>query len=76
MLARVRNTPPQVGAAGRDERRRNVEGSLLAKTDLSGAAIIVIDDVATTGSTISACASALKSAGAHTVWGLVLAREA
>ena len=31
---------------------------------------------ATTGSTISACASALKSAGAASVWGLVLAREA
>ncbi|PKB64590.1 MAG: hypothetical protein BZY80_02370 [SAR202 cluster bacterium Io17-Chloro-G2] len=82
LLARVRNTPPQVGTAGRAERRRNVEGSFeaktgpRAKTDLRGAAVIVVDDVATTGSTISACASALKSAGAASVWGLVLAREA
>ena len=76
LLARIRNTPPQVGATGRTERRRNVEGSFEAKTNLRGAAVIVIDDVATTGSTISACASALKSAGAASVWGLVLAREA
>ena len=82
LLARVRNTPSQVGAAGREERRRNVDGSFEAKTgprarnQVRGAAIIVVDDVATTGSTISACASALKSAGAASVWGLVLAREA
>lgn len=76
LLARVRNTPPQVGTAGRAERRRNADGSFQAVAGLKGAAIIVVDDVATTGSTISACASALKSAGAASVWGLVLAREA
>ncbi len=76
LLARVRNTPPQIGMAGREERRRNIEGSFEAKSGLNGTAVIVIDDVVTTGSTISACASALKSAGAASVWGLVLAREA
>jgi len=76
ILARVRNTPTQVGTAGREERRRNVEGSFQANPGLKGASIIVVDDVATTGSIISACASALKSAGAASVWGLVLAREA
>lgn len=76
ILARVRNTPTQVGTAGREERRRNVEGSFQANPGLKGASIIVVDDVATTGSTISACASALKSAGAASVWELVLAREA
>lgn len=76
LLTRNRNTLPQVGSAGRVERRRNVEGSFQARIDVRGAAVIVIDDVATTGSTISACASALKSEGAASVWGLVLAREA
>ena len=82
LLARTRDTAPQVGSPGREERRRNVEGSFEAKSEpraeacLKGAAIIVVDDVATTGSTISACATALKSAGAGSVWGLVLAREA
>jgi predicted amidophosphoribosyltransferase len=38
--------------------------------------VLLIDDVVTTGSTMSACASALKAAGATSVWGLALARQA
>ena len=41
----------------------------------AGAKVILIDDVATTGSTLSACAEALKRAGAGSVWGLTLARQ-
>lgn len=41
---------------------------------LVGHNILIIDDVCTTGSTLSACASALFAAGAQEVWGLVLAR--
>jgi predicted amidophosphoribosyltransferase len=37
--------------------------------------VVLVDDVATTGSTLSAGAAALKAAGAASVWGLVLARE-
>ena len=37
--------------------------------------MILVDDVATTGSTLSACAAVLKAAGASSVWCLVLARE-
>ncbi len=36
---------------------------------------MLVEDVATTGSTLPACAAALKSSGAATVWGLVPARE-
>ena len=73
-LARVRNSAPQVGAS-RDQRRANVEDSFLCRAGLAGAEVLLVDDVATTGSTLSACASVLKDAGASSVWGLVLARE-
>ena len=36
--------------------------------------MILIDDIATTGSTLNACAKILKEAGAKYVCGLVLAR--
>ena len=36
---------------------------------------MLIDDVVTTGSTMSACADALKDAGAANVWGLAFARQ-
>ncbi len=38
--------------------------------------VLLVDDVTTTGSTLSACARALKDAGAVSVWGLALAKEA
>ena len=74
LLSRVRHSPPQVGA-NRHRRRSNVEGSFQCRAGLDGRRIVLVDDVATTGSTMSACALALKEAGASTVWGLALARE-
>jgi predicted amidophosphoribosyltransferase len=41
----------------------------------AGVKVLLIDDVATTGSTLSECAAALKSAGAESVRALVLARQ-
>ena len=76
LLTRTKNTSPQVASQGREERRSNVDGSFRCQTDLSGVSLILIDDVATTGSTLSACAAALKAAGATSVHALVLAREA
>jgi predicted amidophosphoribosyltransferase len=43
---------------------------------LVGRRVLLIDDVCTTGSTLSACAEKLLAAGAREVWGLVLARPA
>jgi ComF family protein len=76
MLVRRRDTRPQVSVANREERVRNAEESFACGADVREVAVLLIDDVATTGSTLSACAAALKGSGAKSVWGLTLAREA
>ena len=78
ILIRHRATPAQVGLTAR-ERNRNVTGAFacmphFATGILAGRTIGIIDDVATTGATLAACAAPLFAAGAQTVWGLVLAR--
>ena len=75
LLKRANDSLPQVEARSREHRRANVAGSFQASADVVGMSILLVDDVATTGSTLSACADALKDAGAASVWGLVLARE-
>ncbi len=75
LLRRVRDASPQVDATSRQQRKENVAGGFAASGTATGGKIILIDDVATTGSTLSACAAALKEAGASSVWALTLARE-
>ena len=74
-LKRTRNSRPQVEAESQQERRNNVAGSFECLADATGLTALLIDDVATTGSTLSECAHALKEAGATTVHALTLARE-
>lgn len=76
-LRRVRGSPPQARTATPEERRQNVDGAFrgdAART--AGRRILLIDDVATTGATLNACARALKDAGAREVWCLTWARGA
>ena len=74
LLVRTRDTPPQVGL-GREDRVLNVQNSFHSSEAVSGKSVLIVDDVATTGSTLSACADALRKSGATYVHGLVLARE-
>ncbi len=71
-----RRRPTQVQAGlSNTGRRENVAGAFEAKAgSVAGMRILLVDDVMTTGATASACAQALKRAGAKSVALLTLAR--
>lgn len=72
---RVRATAPLAMAMSRDERRRIVAGAFAADAArVSGARVLLLDDVTTTGATLDACASALREAGAASVRCVTFAR--
>lgn len=75
LLIRTRQTKPQAGLRFK-ARKENVKGAFaIAKPEsLRGKRVILVDDVMTTGATLSACASALKKEGASKVFALALAR--
>lgn len=76
-LRRARHTTPQMRLT-RKERLQNVRNAFAvpenAKEGLQGKCVLLVDDVVTTGATVSACASMLKKAGAAQVHVLALAR--
>lgn len=75
-IFRNRHTPTQTIASSIIERRSNVASAFTCrKYNLQNKEIVLIDDVATSGATLNACAATLKSAGAASVWGLTIARE-
>ena len=73
-LRRIRYTRPQV-ELGVKERLHNVRGAFRAARDrVVQKHILLVDDVCTTGATLTAAADALLDAGAQSVSGYVLAR--
>jgi ComF family protein len=72
-MLRVRETPPQSGL-NRLARLKNVRGAFDCAHRLDGLRIAVVDDVMTTGATLSEAARALKKAGAVHVSAWVIAR--
>jgi predicted amidophosphoribosyltransferase len=76
VVCRIRNTPSQVRQSA-SNRHTNVRGAFRARTgvDLRGQAILLVDDVMTTGNTANEAAKALKNTGAASVFVAVLAHS-
>jgi ComF family protein len=73
-LRRIRETRSQVGLT-KPERRINVRDAFEARPSrVRGRNVMLVDDVATTGATLSSCAEALHAAGARDVFALTVAR--
>ena len=72
-MLRVRETTPQTGL-NREARLRNVRGAFDCARRLEGQHVAVVDDVMTTGATLSEAAKVLKKAGAARVSAWVVAR--
>lgn len=73
-VVRTRETLPQSGLS-LSERRRNVESAFEVPLpgEVRGLRLLVVDDVYTTGATLSAVCAALKRAGARTCYALCAA---
>jgi len=73
-LIRAKHKTPQA-RLGAEERKTNITGCFVAgEENISGKNFLLIDDVATTGSTLNEAAKVLKAAGAKKIWGLVVAK--
>lgn len=78
LLIRNKNTVQQVKMTNKIGRQKNVVGvfDLNPKTnnvDLIGKKVLLVDDVFTTGASMSECCKVLKKAGVDVIWGFALA---
>ncbi|MEO6508814.1 MAG: ComF family protein [Patescibacteria group bacterium] len=75
VLTRVKETKTQA-QLGREERIVNAKGAFSVRKgpDIKGLSIVIVDDVVTTGSTVSEAATLLKQAGAAEVYVFSIAK--
>jgi ComF family protein len=77
ILSRIKNTKPQMKIGHFKERQYNIKNAFFISNPekIKGKSILLVDDVATTGSTILECAQILKKNGAKEVFAIVIARQ-
>jgi ComF family protein len=73
VLRRTRATRAQVDLPA-EARRENVKDGFVVRKPVAGLVVVLIDDVATTGATLEACARALRHGQARDVRALTAAR--
>lgn len=75
-ILRRKGRPRRQAGLAREERWQNVKGTFAVKHPecIAGRTILLLDDVMTTGATLSEAAGALVNAGAWRVWAISLAR--
>ncbi len=74
-LVKKKNVSPQTFLAG-SERRANVSGAfqVVHSDKVEGKSLLLVDDVFTTGATLTECCEVLKKAGAKEVRALTIAQ--
>ena len=77
LLKKLRDTPPQSQTGSAEKRRANIAGAYacLRPERVQGKRILLVDDIVTTGATLSEAAKVLKKAGAKEVICATLARS-
>ncbi|NLY09584.1 MAG: ComF family protein [Tissierellia bacterium] len=70
-LIKTKNTQDQIELSS-EKRRENLRGAIKATRPIPPVPILLVDDIITTGSTLSECAKALKEMGATEVHAVVL----
>jgi len=75
VLQRRRETQSQTGLS-RHQRQENVRGAFAVTNpeEVDGREILLVDDVLTTGTTVSECARVLRRSGASKIWVATVAR--
>ena len=73
-LIKIKNTPAQTSLGEREAREQNVRGAFAANAPrVTGRDIILLDDIVTTGSTLTEAYAALRAAGARQIFPIAIA---
>lgn len=73
ILIKKKETPPQIGLSAK-ERLHNIRSAFTVRGDVKGLVVLLVDDVMTTGATVTECSHELLKSGARDVFVLTLAR--